>query len=103
MENALYHGLEKKRDGGTIRIRAKVEGGILSVQVTDDGCGIPPDRLEALRLKVNGELSQVSEGGFGLPNIQKRIQLAYGPSYGISLESEAGRGTCVTLRIPAQS
>ncbi len=103
VENALYHGLEKQRDGGTIRICAKVEDGILTVQVTDNGCGISPERLEDLRMKINGELSQVSEGGFGLPNIQKRIQLAYGPSYGISLESEAGRGTCVILRIPAQS
>ena len=56
---------------------------------------------EALRRELRGGLHQVSEGGFGLPNIQKRIQLAYGPEYGIELWSEPGCGTQVTLRIPA--
>lgn len=101
VENALYHGLEKKRGGGTIRVRAGVEDGELVVRVSDDGCGMPPEQLEALRRELKGELTGVSEGGFGLPNIQKRIQLAYGPRYGIELCSEPGRGTLATLRIPA--
>ena len=101
VENALYHGLEKKRGGGTIRVRAWVEEGDLVVRVSDDGSGMTAEQADALRRELRGGLHQVSEGGFGLPNIQKRIQLAYGPEYGIELWSEPGCGTQVTLRIPA--
>ena len=103
VENALYHGIEKKRGGGTIRVSASVQDHCLVVQITDDGCGMPPEKLEELQREVAGDSSQISDGGFGLPNIQKRIQLAYGEDYGIQLSSQLGCGTQVTLRIPAKS
>ena len=81
--------------------RLYVEEGDLVVRVSDDGSGMTAEQADALRRELRGGLHQVSEGGFGLPNIQKRIQLAYGPEYGIELWSEPGCGTQVTLRIPA--
>ena len=103
VENALYHGIEKKRGGGTIRVCADVKDGCLVVQVADDGCGMTPEKLEEVQREVAGDLGQISEGGFGLPNIQKRIQLAYGADYGIHVSSRLGCGTRVTLQIPAKS
>ena len=99
----LYHGIEKKRGGGTIRVCADVKDGCLVVQVADDGCGMTPEKLEEVQREVAGDLGQISEGGFGLPNIQKRIQLAYGADYGIHVSSRLGCGTRVTLQIPAKS
>ena len=103
VENALYHGIEKKRGGGTIRVCADVKDGCLVVQVADDGCGMTPEKLEEVQREVAGDLGQISEGGFGLPNIQKRIQLAYGADYGIHVSSRRGCGTRGTLQIPAKS
>ena len=37
VENALYHGIEKKRGGGTIRVCADVKDGCLVVQVATGG------------------------------------------------------------------
>ena len=104
VENALYHGIEKKRGGGTIRVCADVKDGCLVVQVADDGCGMTPEKWR----KCNGRWPEISgpdlrRGGFGLPNIQKRIQLAYGADYGIHVSSRLGCGTRVTLQIPAKS
>mgnify|MGYP002553948189 CR=1 FL=1 len=73
------------------------------VTVADDGCGMTPEKLEEVQREVAGDLGQISEGGFGLPNIQKRIQLAYGADYGIHVSSRLGCGTRVTLQIPAKS
>lgn len=33
-------------------------------------------------------------------NVNSRIQLEYGEAYGLSIESEPGKGTKVTVRIP---
>ena len=67
-----------------------MKDGCLVVQVADDGCGMTPEKLEEVQREVAGDLGQISEGGFGLPNIQKRIQLAYGADYGIHVSSRRG-------------
>ena len=38
--------------------------------------------------------------GYGVRNVNSRIQLEYGEAYGLSIESEPGKGTKVTVRIP---
>ena len=38
--------------------------------------------------------------GVGVPNVQKRLQLYYGPEYGISYISRQGEGTVATVTIP---
>ena len=75
----------------------------MTIIIKDDGCGMTPEKLEEVQREVAGDLGQISEGGFGLPNIQKRIQLAYGADYGIHVSSRLGCGTRVTLQIPAKS
>ena len=42
-----------------------------------------------------------TKGGYGVRNINERLHLAYGAEYGLFCESEVGRGTRVTIRIPA--
>ena len=87
----------------TITVSADTAAGRLPVIIDDDGCGMTPEKLEEVQREVAGDLGQISEGGFGLPNIQKRIQLAYGADYGIHMSSRLGCGTRVTLQIPAKS
>ncbi|MNC74553.1 Histidine kinase-, DNA gyrase B-, and HSP90-like ATPase [compost metagenome] len=64
----------------------------------DSGPGLEEDYL--LRL-VSGETVTQSTG-IGLSNIQERIKMVFGESYGIHIESRKGIGTKVKVLIPLQ-
>lgn len=103
VENAVYHGLEPKTGTGTVYIGARLENNDLLISIYDDGVGIPPDRLTALQADLERPVAS-SRGGnahIGLLNVQNRIRLRYGESYGLSLQSILGSGTRITVRIPA--
>lgn len=96
VENALYHGIKRKRGKGRIRITGREENGDVLLQITDDGAGMPPERLDELRRAMeNGE-----RVGFGLVTVHERLCLLFGPGYGLTLSSPPGTGTTVTVRIP---
>ena len=69
------------------------------LSVSDTGCGIPTEELAAVRSAI--ATGNAASRGFGLSNIQKRVQLDYGPRYGLAIDSREGEGTEVTLRIRA--
>lgn len=105
VENALYHGIKNKRRGGTISVRAKRKGrDEILLEVEDDGIGFTPEKLTQLRADLNDDSGDIKlEGGFGIGNVNNRIRLYYGKSYGVSIRSEYNTGTCVTLVIPAKT
>ena len=93
-ENCISHAIDEARDGELhIAIRAWVTEKDLFFSVTDDGLGIPPQRLPEL-LNASGTT------GFGLKNVHERIRLTYGPEYGLTIHSVEDEGTTVTIRIP---
>ena len=90
----LSNAIDEARDGELhIAIRAWVTEKDLFFSVTDDGLGIPPQRLPEL-LNASGTT------GFGLKNVHERIRLTYGPEYGLTIHSVEDEGTTVTIRIP---
>jgi len=105
VENALYHGIKGKRNGGTIRIDArKGDHDRIVLEVTDDGVGCTPYKLAKIQERLNDEsygITQEGEG-FGLANVNKRIKLYYGTQYGLSVESQYHQGTRVSVEIPLQ-
>ena len=105
VENALYHGIKNKRLGGIIVVRAKQRaGGEIVLEVEDNGIGFTPDKLAAVLAQIGEDSGEIRlESGFGIDNVNKRIQLYYGRQYGLSIESSYQVGTCVTLVIPAKS
>jgi two-component system sensor histidine kinase YesM len=104
VENALYHGIKNKRQGGTIIIRARrTDSDEVQLEVEDNGIGFTPAKLEQLRAELEDDSGDMRfESGFGLGNVNKRIRLYYGKPYGLSVQSEYASGTCVTLVIPAK-
>ena len=58
------------------------------------------EQLERLRTAVSG--GKTNATGFGLMNVQKRVQLEYGAAYGLEIDSAPGQGTTVTLHLPAR-
>jgi LytS/YehU family sensor histidine kinase len=100
VENAIKHGLSPKQDGGTLTIRIYESESILHMEVEDDGVGIPAERLQSIR-QFDGTSSRDTSGtGIGLNNVHKRIQVSFGPQYGLQIESREGKGTIVKVMLP---
>lgn len=97
-ENAIQHGIKPKLVPCKVIIAIEKEQDHLIIKVTDNGIGISPEKLERLREQLNGN---TPTEGFGLYNVHKRLNLIYGPEYGLTLTSREGEWTCVTARIPA--
>ena len=104
VENALYHGIKNKRQGGTISVRARRIGkDELLLEVEDNGIGFTPEKLSQLRAELEDDSGDFKlESGFGIGNVNKRIRLYYGKPYGLSIQSEYNTGTCVRMVIPAK-
>jgi len=102
VENAIYHGIKNKKQGGKIRIRGYInEIGHLIFIISDTGIGMKKQtRLQLIEsLDKNDRSFEDKENGFGLYNVNKRIKLYYGEPYGISIWSKLGLGTVVTIRL----
>ena len=102
VENALYHGVKMKRGRSEICVRGVKEEERLIFTVEDDGKGMPPEKLEALRQNIQRGLSQKETDSFGLANIHQRIRHYYGEDYGLSIESRENEGTKATIIIPTK-
>lgn len=99
VENALYHGIKNKRGFGKIVISGKRDADYFIIQVEDNGIGITEERLAEVR---DGIRNKVLTGKdiYGLYNVNERIRLNFGGSYGISIESTYGSSTIVRLKLP---
>jgi two-component system sensor histidine kinase YesM len=105
VENALYHGIKNKRQGGMITLRAlRKNEGEIQLEVEDNGIGFTPEKLAQLRIELEDDSGEIKlESGFGIGNVNQRIRLYYGRQYGVTVESEYNTGTRVTLIIPAKT
>ena len=101
VENALYHGIKHRRGRGMIWVKGFQEGDRIVLTVRDNGAGMTRDRLDAVRRGLRAE--RPGEMGYGLFNVNKRIQLYYNQPQGIWIDSEEGSGTCITLKVPMRS
>lgn len=94
VENAIYHGLRCQDKPGTLRVSGTLEGEAIVLKVGDTGIGM--DREQVKRVFLNDE----GKGGhFGLRNVDERIKLYFGEEFGVSIVSEEGQGTEVSVRI----
>ena len=100
VENALYHGIKNKRGGGIIKVSAASKMRDIVFTVEDNGIGMNEEELDNLRGLIAGTVKSEDKNGFGLANVQKRLQMLYGEKYGMKVESTFGEGTIVTVRIP---
>lgn len=93
VENCIKHGFDGKEGVGTITISAKSVGEDIFIDVSDNGCGfdVPQNFLTQKTSKTGG--------GYGLYNVNERIRLEYGEGYGLTVASQVGVGTTVTVKI----
>ena len=99
VENAITHGLSRKRGGGTIKIAAKAQEDLILLSIQDDGVGIPKNQLAAL-LKNKPIFDGNGGTRIGIKNVHFRLQRLYGEEYGLTIESREREGTKVLMRLP---
>jgi len=97
VENAIVHGLEKRRGPGLVSMFITSGEAGIQIVVEDDGVGMDQEQQEIVSAQINGQGRTTS---IGLHNIQERIKLYYGEAYGIQMTSSADCGTRVTMTLP---
>ena len=95
IENAIYHGIDRMVDEGVIRITARAEGDDIVFQVSDNGAGMTAKQREEILKKERSDSS-----GIGIKNVNDRIKIFFGESYGIQIDSEPDEGTTIRIRFP---
>lgn len=100
VENAVKHGFSTKKKGGMIDINAFTRNNNLIITITDNGCGIPADKLDMLNKELSLYKETIAGSHIGMQNVSNRIKLYYGDEYGLNIQSIEGEGTTVTIEIP---
>lgn len=85
VENAIKHGIEPKRGGGSVTLRAWRDGQCLRIEMADSGVGLAPES---------------GATGFGLMNVRQRLNAHYGQAGQLQLNPNEQGGVTATLEIP---
>ncbi|MEQ9401260.1 MAG: histidine kinase [Longimicrobiales bacterium] len=88
VENAVEHGIARRRGPGRLRLEVRRANGRLRLDVRDDGPGLPPDKREP------------SEWRVGLRNTRERLSRLYGTDHVFTLDDDPAGGTRVRVEIP---
>lgn len=91
VENCIQHGLEPKLEGGSIRIAASQDQGVLCLDVHDTGLGTP-----------HGASASLPGHGFGLQQVRERLATAFADRAGLTLHSPPTGGTHARITLPLQ-
>jgi two-component system sensor histidine kinase YesM len=96
VENAILHGIDYKenldQEVGVVTILGQHDNGSMKFIVSDNGCGMGEETLKYI--------TDTETNGYGIRNVDQRIKLFFGESYGVSYESELGVGTTATITLP---
>ena len=98
VENAFFHAFSGAEEG-SIFVSVRRRGNDLVSEIIDNGSGMKQEEV-GRTLSTGGKADHFT--GIGIKNVDDRIKLLYGAQYGVSISSEPGKGTAVTITIPAQ-
>lgn len=97
VENSISHGLMDSKEGGTITVRLTGDEQNLLFEVRDNGIGMDSGVLKRLN---EGNFDYDAKSGYGLKNVNDRLQLYYGTEYRLSAISRRNEGTSIFVRVP---
>nr|WP_296484224.1 sensor histidine kinase [uncultured Acetatifactor sp.] len=101
VENAILHGIAPMTGNGTLKISVGRQGEILYVKVEDNGIGMDSIRKSELEEYISRpENSREDKGSIGVRNVHRRVRLACGDQYGVSIESRPYRGSGFLITFP---
>jgi len=87
VENAIHHGIAKRKEGGTVRVTASAQGDALDLYVANDGPSLPSNWNEGAR-------------SIGISNVCRRLRSLYGDASSFDIRNRTGGGVEVAIRIP---
>ena len=98
VENSIYHGIKVKQGKeGSISLRAVRQGDDVKIILADTGTGMTQKQID----DMNQHLSEYDESfGYGVRNVNKRIELLYGAGYGLHYLKNSSGGVTVEIHIP---
>lgn len=100
VENAIIHGLSEKPDkDANILIRAFTEGDFFRFDITDNGFGMLPEKIEEIYASFR---DKTIHNGVGLSNVYHRLRIFYGDKADIKIESALDVGTKISIYIPLE-
>jgi two-component system sensor histidine kinase YesM len=97
VENAIIHGIGSSGNKGEVRINIFREEWKLFLKVRDNGAGMDRKIIETLK---DPEKRKRRFNRVGLNNIEERVKILFGEEYGLSIQSQCGKGTEITVVIP---
>lgn len=102
VENAIFHGIERKPQGGLVTIRVEELADKVRVIVSDNGVGMSESRLKEINERLQKKENDLGnkKHGIALFNVSRRIKLLFGEEYGIWIFSVENVGTSVNMEIP---
>lgn len=94
VENAIYHGVRHLRNQrGIIQINVSTEKDSLVISVADNGSEIDEERIANINESLRK--SSINDGGhIGLRNVNERIKIVYGDTYGCKLMRNRNKTEC---------
>ncbi len=97
--NVLDNAFKYNKQGGLVDVEAVVDDGVLTINVSDTGCGIAAEDLPNVKKKFYKANLQVRGSGIGLAVVDEIIKLHNGV---FEINSEIGVGTTVTIVFPIE-
>lgn len=97
VENSIYHGIEPKGEDGEVHVKIYRKDDLLIYVVSDNGAGTDASEIQKVLAIPHDKKGSF---GFALKNVNDRIKLYYGDTYGIEFTSAPGSGTTVTVKQP---
>lgn len=99
IENSIYHGIKVKEGRkGELRITAYRKEEDIFIIVADNGTGMKEEQIE----RMNNSISEYdNEFGYGIRNVNRRIEILFGKGYGLHYDKNEMGGVTVTIRLPA--
>lgn len=101
VENAYIHGLESKEQDGLLLIHVMQTGEDIHIEIKDNGIGMDFYRLGKIRQGLK-EGKTALKGHIGITNVNQRLRILYGDSYGVTVHSQLHKGTTVMIQFPGK-
>ena len=98
IENYFVHGIRLENNDNKILIKISHISNFIIITIEDNGKGISKEKLNTLREKIKNEENDTQM--VGILNVNQRIKIKYGSDYGLALDSEEGKGTKITIKLP---
>lgn len=95
IENSINHGLDLMVDEGRIDVLVRQDGDDIVFSIRDNGVGMSEEQIEAIM-----QHGPTDRTGIGIKNVNDRLKIYFGKSYGLHITSEPDIGTCVEIRMP---